>query len=401
MCGVLKAARRPPAKEWGTYGLDVDGRRRLHALALKLNQHLYFEHRARKDLLEELHSAVVHYRKLLQQSPRPRPKDFAAEVLDRMAQSPSTWVAYLGLHHIDLPTGTSVGEVNFVRLDEEEGLAEAWSHFGEKNPSLLCNVAVVAGTPDLALARARKAAENALALIRQKVLYGFMAKMYRDQVAFGLDGTYAWKIGDGFPQVGWWRAQDYPVHTDLSAQHEWASSLAELSDRREALPRKVRERVDTCLDWLDVAARTGNWRIMLPAVFSAMEALLVPENAGRKAGAVTVRRVAVHVALEEGFFHPREIVEGYFWRSKLVHGTPTHEVNETELTDLAEDRQRWAFRVLCDYLRLAATEGFENVEKLVAYLDAGPAKDACQWLHEHSGDEIVEEYREMLHSQHQ
>jgi hypothetical protein len=36
--------------------------------------------------------------------------------------------------------------------------------------------------------------------------------------------------------------------------------------------------------------------------------------------------------------------------------------------------------------------GFENVEKLAAYLDAGPAKDACQWLHEHSGDEIVEEY---------
>lgn len=27
-----------------------------------------------------------------------------------------------------------------------------------------------------------------------------------------------------------------------------------------------------------------------------------------------------------------------------------------------------------------------------------PAKDAWQWLHEHSGDEIVEEYREMLHS---
>ena len=42
--------------------------------------------------------------------------------------------------------------------------------------------------------------------------------------------------------------------------------------------------------------------------------------------------------------------------------------------------------------------GFENVEKLVAYLDARPAKDACQWLQEHSGDEIVEEYREMLQS---
>jgi hypothetical protein len=40
--------------------------------------------------------------------------------------------------------------------------------------------------------------------------------------------------------------------------------------------------------------------------------------------------------------------------------------------------------------------GFDNVEKLVAYLDAGPGTEACQWLHERSGDEIVEERREIF-----
>lgn len=57
---------------------------------------------------------------------------------------------------------------------------------------------------------------------------------------------------------------------------------------------------------------------MLPVIFSAMEALLVPEVSGLKAGAVTVRSVAVHVALDELFFEPINIVEGYLCRSDLV-----------------------------------------------------------------------------------
>jgi hypothetical protein len=135
---------------------------------------------------------------------------------------------------------------------------------------------------------------------------------------------------------------------------------------------------------------------MLPAIFSAMEALLVPEDTGLKAGAVTVRSVAVHIALDEPFFNPIEIVEAYLWRSALVHGAPTRNVNETDLAALAEDRQMWAFRVFSDYLRLAASAGFGSVEALVSHLDSEQGEKVCGWLIEHGAEDIVAEYRKML-----
>jgi hypothetical protein len=272
MCGLLKAARTPLSKEWEPYGLDQSGLRLLNHLARRLSEHLYFEHRTREDLTQQLRVAVEQYKTLRKETPPPITKEFAAKVLDALVQPPANWLAYFGVHHLDLPAGMSVGDVRFIHIDEEEGLTETFSHFGERAPKLLCSVPAVAGTDDLALARARRSADSALALIRQEVLHGFAAKMHLDQVAFGLDGTYAWKIDSGFPRWGRW-AQEHPIDTDLSAQHEWASTLVELSERRESLHPKLRERVDTGLDWLDVAARTVNWRIKLPAIFSAMEAL--------------------------------------------------------------------------------------------------------------------------------
>jgi hypothetical protein len=134
---------------------------------------------------------------------------------------------------------------------------------------------------------------------------------------------------------------------------------------------------------------------MLPAVFSAMEALLVPEDTGRKAGAVTVRSVAVHVALDEPFFNPTEIVAAYLWRNALVHGVPTHNLNETELAALAENRRMWAFRVFSDYLRLATRGGFESVDALVSHLDSEQGDRVCGWLIEHGGGHIVAEFRKV------
>jgi hypothetical protein len=127
-----------------------------------------------------------------------------------------------------------------------------------------------------------------------------------------------------------------------------------------------------------------------------MESLLVPEDSGRKAGAVTVRSVAVHAALEEGFFNPFETVQGYLWRNQLIHGAPTRDVNETELVALAEDRERWAFRVFADYLRLAERHGFESVGKLVSHLDKEFGDQVCDWLVQYGGQEVVDEYQEML-----
>jgi hypothetical protein len=63
-------------------------------------------------------------------------------------------------------------------------------------------------------------------------------------------------------------------------------------------------------------------------------AVLVPETSSAlKAGVVTVRSVAVHVALEEGFYDPGEIMLGYELRNDLVHGTPTPGVPDKEASD--------------------------------------------------------------------
>lgn len=287
-----------------------------------------------------------------------------------------------------------MGDVRFLHLTDEEALGEPFRHLGG-TPQLFCSVEASGGTNELLVERARRAANSALALIRQQVLFGFGAKIYLDQVAFGLDGRYALKADGKFAGWGWW-AQRQALDTDLSEQEEWAKALSALAERRQALAPDIRQRADTSLDWLDVAARTDNWRVMLPSIFSAMEALLVPEDSGLKAGAVTVRSVAVHVAVGSGFFDPNEVVEGYLWRSKLVHGAPTHDVNDTELTALAEDRQRWAFRVFGDYLRLAGTADFKSVGDLVSFLDSGPAKDVCHWLVEHGAKDIIDEYNQML-----
>jgi hypothetical protein len=125
----------------------------------------------------------------------------------------------------------------------------------------------------------------------------------------------------------------------------------------------------------------------------------VPENSGLKAGAVTVRSVAVHVSLDEPFFEPGEIVNGYDWRSALVHGSPTRNVNEMGLTALAEDRQIWAFQVFSDYLRLASNSKFQGVEELVLYLDTEHGERVADWLLKHGGADIVAEYRKMFSPQ--
>jgi hypothetical protein len=67
---------------------------------------------------------------------------------------------------------------------------------------MACEVEVVAGTDDLLRDRARLAAEAALALVRQQVLFGGMYKIYLDQVMFGLDGRYTFREGAQIAEAG-------------------------------------------------------------------------------------------------------------------------------------------------------------------------------------------------------
>jgi hypothetical protein len=176
----------------------------------------------------------------------------------------------------------------------------------------------------------------------------------------------------------------------------WRTQLSELSDLYSSVASALRQRIDTCIEWLDVAALSNRWRIIIPAVFSGMEALLVPETTGLKGEVVTVRSVAVHIALEHAFLNPSEILCGYDVRSELVHGSPARDYPEAEITEFAESRRRWAFRVLHDYLELAKAIDAKTVEDVVKHLDRGACNDVCSWLEKYGGSKIVDKYRELV-----
>lgn len=391
---LLKAARRPLGPEWKPYGLDPNGWHQLDLLVQRLVRDVYFEYLDRQKIRDALQKAVLRYRSA---NPRPKGNEFAAEILDALAQEPLRKTVYLGVEHLQLPHGTVVGNVRFVDPSSEPELLESLSNIGAA-PSLLCEVKVTAGTADLLRDRAYDTAATALGLVRQQHLFGFSAKIYLSQVLYRLDDTWTWRDGSDIAQAGWWREKPHPIPMDLAHPNgkQWRAKLAELSDLYSVLQPGLKSRVSTCIDWLDVAALSNRWRIIIPAIFSGMEALLVPEMVGLKAALVTVRSVAIHAALDHGFFNPREIMEAYRLRSDLIHGTPTLEFLEGDATDFAEFCRLWAFRVLCDYLDLVQMTGAEDIRDIVSYLDGGKCNDVCAWLKEHGGSNIVAEYRDTV-----
>jgi hypothetical protein len=124
--------------------------------------------------------------------------------------------------------------------------------------------------------------------------------------------------------------------------------------------------------------------------------ILIPEKAGLKAAVVTVRSVAVHIAVGEPFPNPGEVMAGYRLRSDLVHGTPTSDVLDTQATEFAEFTRHWAFDVFRNYLRLANAIDADGITAVIGHLDGGPCEDACAWLEEHGGMTIVAGYRDAL-----
>ena len=391
---LFKAARRPLTPEWERFGLDRAGWQQLDLVVYRLARHEHFEHLTREQIRTTLRDAVVAYRDL-GQAERPQARVTAAETLDTMAQEPLRKTVYLGVEHLSIPDGTVVGDVRFVDPSSDPQLLASFTCLGRAAPSLLCRVEATGGTRDLLLSRARDVAETALGLVRQQHLFGFSAKIYLDQVLYGLDGTWAWADGSTVTRSGWWRTKPRPIPVDFMSPNveRWRAQLAELSDLYLSVPLGLRPRIETCIAWLDVAALTDRWRIIIPAIFTGLEALLVPENAGLKAEAVTVRSLAVHAALEHSLSDPREIMFGYRLRSDLVHGTPTRDVIDKDETDFADSQRRWAFRLLYDYLQLVKTIGADDVGTVVSHLDRGTCNNVCNWLEERGGKAIVDEYR--------
>lgn len=229
MCGLLKAARRPLTGGWERFDLDADGQHRLEQLTDRLVRHSSFGYLERREVESKLRGAVRRYKNPADKK-RPGSKQFVADTLDELVREPTRRTLYLGVRHLKLAHGTIVGEVRFLQLAEDDVLAESFSRFGDAAPELVCEVEAVGGTDALLLEGARKTAERALALVRQQTLFGFMAKIYLDQVMFGPDGKYTWREGADLAVAGWWR-DPAPIPTDLSAptNSEWRTRLDGLS----------------------------------------------------------------------------------------------------------------------------------------------------------------------------
>ena len=397
MMPILKSARSHLSDDWERYGLDEKGFRLLNLLVSRLRAHTYFEHLDGKTIERTIRQELTTYRS---SSQRPNARGVAESILDAMAQEPMTRNVYLGLEHLSLPDGTTVGGVQYLATGQHAHLVEAFARFQEAAPTHLACVRATAGTVDLLRDRSRGVVETSLALIRQQTLHGFTAKIYLSQVMFELSGLYAIE-GDEFTNTGWWRAKQSAI--DLKLDHDnladWRSELATLSLRYENVAPALRQSVDTCLIWLDVAALSDRWRIIIPAIFSGMEALLVPETVGLKAALVTVRSVAVHVALDKGFFDPGDILRAYELRSELVHGSPTWDVFEKDATEFADFRRLWAFHVLRDYIELAHSLNAQSVKEIVGALDGDASNRVCEWLTQQAtpgARKLLEEFRTAL-----
>jgi hypothetical protein len=85
--------------------------------------------------------------------------------------------------------------------------------------------------------------------------------------------------------------------------------------------------------------------MLIPGLFSGMEALLVPETVGLKAEVAIVRGVAVHAAVGHPDFDPGQIMGAYTLRSDLIHGHSIPDVLDEDAATFADFRRIWALPI--------------------------------------------------------
>ena len=79
-------------------------------------------------------AAVNGYKRRLDESPRPSPRSWRPKFLDSLAQPPLNWQGFLGLRHLDLPSGTVVGQVRFLLLTRRRVLPRPSAASAENGP---------------------------------------------------------------------------------------------------------------------------------------------------------------------------------------------------------------------------------------------------------------------------
>ena len=384
--------------------LSAKGNRALWRLIGELQTNPWFESRDDEDLGKALEDATKAYRSLKQ---RPKNSGYASDALQRIATTPECHRYYFGTTDLSVPTGLRVGAVTFMNPTDDPDLLEVYERYQREVPELCAVVEGEGGTQRHALERARRQAEQAIALLRQRGLFGRRgrgARIYQDQVAFGLTGWYLFITLEGPNRdgAGGWRQRPRakPLPFSFMSDQDLQADLDELTSRLYGLQGDMFSRAITCLECLDLAASDDRWRARIPFVFSGIEAIVVPETIGRKGAVVAVRSAALHTATRNGFFDPGMGMAAYQVRDGLVHGSlPSTASFDIDPDDLAFETQFRGYLLLQDFLDYAATGGYQKVNQLTKQLDENFAPKVCEWLVEvgkERGQEIVDEYRESL-----
>ena len=184
---------------------------------------------------------------------------------------------------------------------------------------------------------------------------------------------------------------------ELPDDARWRDPIKSFDESLTLVPERFRACCRTAINWLDAATREGYWRISIPMVYSAMESILVPETTGLKAEVVTVRSIAMQVAIGNPFRDPNKTLLGYSVRSALVHGGVTFDFDEKEAEDLRIDRQWWAFGVLKDFLVFIRDNERERLIEAMRDLDRSDSmRQVTEWFEGHGAEKLIAEYRKAV-----
>lgn len=361
----------------------------LERLIDQVAYHPRFEHHRKADVRSKLAAAVAGYQQGLDTRAR---RAIADAAIQDLTANPLRASVYFGIRDLTLPREVDIGIGVITPADRRpELLLELAKAPRISAAALYCQVDAIGGTEPQLIARARPKALLALALLRQQLRTDLIGVSH-DQLRFDLDGTVICQLVDG----RWYfrsRVSD-DLSLDLPDEPEMMARLAAFGRTIITLAPEIRARVETALQWLEVAARAPDWKVGVPAIFAAMESLLVPErNVKDKDAVLLVRATTLQVIVEGQFSDPSRVLTGYGLRSDLAHGTPVTFRDVSAVTFLGW-AERWAFQILTDFIKYA-TENLDarRPTSLTRALDASDSvNDVCVWLKTVGGDDIVRAY---------
>lgn len=407
LLALLKMSRRPvPIDEFGlrasigslVLALDAEGSRLLGRLTQRLIRHQHFEHRTHDELRNALIALLAEYQSAHRAGQRLAIKPIAEKFMDVTARPPASARVYFGVRHLGLAEAVDVGLAHFLPALDVAFLEPVLGAEVFEACSLYCSVAATGGTTTKLVERAEHTAMLAGSLLRLHLRTTFR-DVHREQLLFDLHSHYAIAYDDDRLYWGAHR-RSQPIPLDLAGLgSEWHTSVETEGHTLCLLPTSFRARVTTALEWMDTAARAPSWKTELPAIFSSVESLLVPEDCGHKAEVVTVRSVILQLVLGESFFDPADTYDAYITRCDLVHGSPVDADVTGERQQLAERCTWWAREILGGYITYASRSDAKTAEALARSLDeCEAASRASQWFENLGvvGAEIVANYRRAL-----